>query len=81
MSGNEYIAAALQRIIPPVFAFAGMRMSKGHTFDLVEDAHSHSALVNAIKRKNPKLARTAFLTALDAWLASSRTHVFAEEKK
>jgi DNA-binding GntR family transcriptional regulator len=81
MSGNEYIAAALQRIIPPVFAFAAMRMSKGHAFDLVQDAHSHLTLVNAIKHKDPKLARTVFLEALDVWLASSRAHVFANEKK
>lgn len=81
MSGNEYIAAALQRIIPPAFAFAAMRMSKkGNAFDLVQDAQSHLALVNAIKRKDPKQARTVFLAALDAWLASSRVHVFANEK-
>jgi DNA-binding GntR family transcriptional regulator len=82
ISGNEYVAAALQRIIPPVFAFAAMRMSKeGHAFDLAQDAHSHLALVTAIKHKDPKHARTVFLAALDTWLASSRTHVFAKEKQ
>jgi DNA-binding GntR family transcriptional regulator len=79
MTGNEYVLAALQRITPPVFAFAAMRMSKGNAFDLLQDAQSHMPLLDAIKSNNPEKARTAFLAALDSWLASTRAHVFGSQ--
>ena len=79
MTGNEYIPAALQRITPPVFAFAAMRMAKGNAFDLLQDARSHMPLLDAIKSKHAEKARSAFLTALDGWLASTRAHVFGSQ--
>ncbi len=75
MTGNEYLAAALKRVIPPVFAFAAMRVSKGHAFDLLQDAHSHLGLIEAIKAKKPAAASQAFIEALDMWLASTRSYV------
>ena len=79
MTGNEYVPAALQRITPPVFAFAAMRMSKGNAFDLLQDAQSHMPLLDAIKGRSPEKARAAFLNALDGWLASTRAHVFGSQ--
>ena len=76
MTGNEYLAAALKRVLPPVFAFAAMRVSKGHAFDLLQDAYSHLALIEAIKTKKPEVARQAFLEALNHWLSSTRSHVY-----
>lgn len=76
MTGNEYLAAALKRIIPPVFAFAAIRISTGHAFDLVQDARSHKELLDAIKAGNPPAARKAFLEALNKWLATTRAHVY-----
>jgi DNA-binding GntR family transcriptional regulator len=81
MTDNEYLAAALKRIIPPVFAFAAMRVSKGHAFDLLQDAHSHLDLLEAIKAKKPAAARKAFIEALDHWLASTRSHVYEKTEK
>ncbi len=76
LTQNEYLAAALKRIIPPVFAFAAMRMAKGHSFDMVQDAKSHKALVEAIQAKKPAAAKRAFLEALDGWSATTRSYVF-----
>ncbi|MGH9613752.1 MAG: GntR family transcriptional regulator [Bryobacteraceae bacterium] len=79
MTGNEFLAAALKRVTPPVFAFAAMRASKGHAFDLLQDANSHAPLLEAIKGRNPEAARACFLAALDQWLASTRSYVFGSE--
>ncbi len=76
---NEYLTAALKRVLPPVFAFAAMRMSQGHAFDLVRDAESHWPLVRAICDRAPATAHKVFLEALDKWLASTRSYVFETE--
>ena len=81
LTANEYLAAALKRIIPPVFAFAAMRMAKGHAFDMVQDAKSHRALIDAIQSKKPASARKAFLDALEGWLASTRSYVFESSEE
>jgi DNA-binding GntR family transcriptional regulator len=75
MSGNEHLAAALKRVTPPVFAFTAIRLSKSRALDLIQDANSHAALVDAIKKKDPVAARSAFLRALDEWQNSTSEYV------
>ncbi len=76
ISGNEYLVAALHRIVPAAFAFAAIRTSKSRTFDLVQDALTHAPILASIKANNPKAARQVFLTALEDWLTSTRAFVF-----
>ncbi len=78
IAGNEYVEAALRRIVLPVFAFSAIRIISHRSFDLLEDGQSHLPIVEAIKCKNPEAARSAFLTALDEWLSKTRKYIFSE---
>ncbi len=75
MSGNDHLVAALKRVTPAAFAFAAIRLSQSEAFDLLQDANSHAALIEAIKKKRPAEARSAFLKALEGWLETTREYV------
>jgi DNA-binding GntR family transcriptional regulator len=77
-AGNEYLTAALERVVVPIFAFSAMRISSRQAFDLKQDAQSHLPILEAIKRKDPEAASKAFLCALEEWLSKTRAYVFAE---
>jgi DNA-binding GntR family transcriptional regulator len=79
--GNEYVAAALRRTVYPFFAFSAIRALSCTPFDLLQDANSHLPLIDAIKAKDPRAAREAFLVALEGWLSSMRNSVFAERSR
>jgi DNA-binding GntR family transcriptional regulator len=81
MADNEYLQVALRRIIHPIFAFSAIRILSGRPFDLLEDAQSHLPIVEAIKSKNAKAARKAFLTALDGWFLQIKAYVFSKVEK
>ncbi|HLH04256.1 MAG TPA: GntR family transcriptional regulator [Bryobacteraceae bacterium] len=75
ISGNEYLAANLERIVVPLFAFSSLRFSDRGTFDLLEDAQTHKPLVTALASGNPETARTQLLKGMDEWLEEVRTFV------
>ncbi len=77
-AGNEYLAAALERIVVPIFAFSAMRVDSRQAFDLKQDALSHLPMLKAIKAKDPEAARKAFLASLEEWLFKTRAFVFGE---
>ena len=77
-AGNEYLSAALERVVLPIFAFSAVRINSSQPFDLEQDAQSHLPILKAIKAKDPESARKAFLTALEEWLSKTRAHVFGE---
>ena len=62
----------------PVFALTVIRAISRRPFDFLKDGASHLPMLEAIKSKNPELARQAFLTALDGWLSRIRDSVFAD---
>jgi DNA-binding GntR family transcriptional regulator len=78
IASNEYLESALRRILIPVYAFSAMRIHSGEAFDLLQDAQSHLPVLEAIKSKDPKLARERFLSALDNWYASTEAYVLSK---
>jgi len=75
IAGNEYLESALRRILVPVFAFSAMRIHSGEPVDLLRDAESHLAVIEAIKARDPELARKNFVRALDEWYAETEAYV------
>jgi DNA-binding GntR family transcriptional regulator len=81
IASNEYVEEALRRALLPIFAFTVIRVISRRSFNLTQDAESHWPLVEAIRSKNPRQARRAFLEALDGWLSRIRESVFAEAEE
>ena len=80
ISCNEYLQAALRRIVLPIFAYTTIHIVSRRAFDLLQDALSHLPLLEAIKSKDPAAARRALLVALDDWLSDIREYVFVSWK-
>jgi len=78
IASNEYLEVALRRIVHPIFAFTAIRILSCHPFDLLQDAHSHLPIIDAIKLKKPTAARDAFLAAVDDWLSKTKDYVFGQ---
>ncbi|HUQ92498.1 MAG TPA: GntR family transcriptional regulator [Bryobacteraceae bacterium] len=77
MAGNEYLQAALRRAVLPIFSASAIRIASRRPFDLAQDAQLHLPLIDAIRNKDPRGARLALETAMQAWLAEVRTHMFS----
>lgn len=78
MADNECLTAALRRIILPLFRFAAIRFHGGKRFDLLGDAASHMPLLEAIKARDPNMARAALLRVMDEWMEGIRAYVAKE---
>lgn len=76
---NEFLEAALKRVILPLFAFEAIRMESLNPLDLYRDAVTHLAIVEAIKKREVEAARRAFTSAIDEWF--SRTRVTLDRSK
>jgi GntR family transcriptional regulator, trigonelline degradation regulator len=72
ISGNDYLVAALRRVVLPVFATSSIRVAASRPFDLLEDAQLHVPLLDAIRAKDPDRARAALLAAIEEWLKELR---------
>ena len=72
ISGNDYLVAALRRVVLPVFAASSIRIAASRPYDLLEDAQLHAPLLDAIRAKDPARARTAVLVAMEQWLEEVR---------
>jgi DNA-binding GntR family transcriptional regulator len=59
LAGNEYLFAALRRLVLPLFAFSAIRTHTGSPFDLLADAHCHQPLLDAIEFRNAKACHAA----------------------
>jgi DNA-binding GntR family transcriptional regulator len=73
MAHNDYVVEALRKALIPYFAFSAIRLMSRERFDLLQDAASHLPIIEAIRSKNPELARRAFLVALEGWKADPKT--------
>lgn len=78
ITGNEYLQAALRRLLVPLFAFTAIRIVTRGAFDLLHDAQSHLPILEALRARNPEAARTALLTGLKEWNAHTREYVFRQ---
>ena len=72
MSGNEYLQAALRRVVLPYFAFIAIRIEAVDPLSLLRDANEHLPILEAIKAKDAEGAQHAFISTLDDWLAITR---------
>ncbi|MEN6536555.1 MAG: GntR family transcriptional regulator [Bryobacteraceae bacterium] len=70
---NPYIRAALRRCVLPLSMFAAI--SGQSTFDLVEDAVSHTPVVDAIKRRDAAAAEAVMRERIGMWEASSHNYL------
>jgi DNA-binding GntR family transcriptional regulator len=75
MADNEFVTAALRRIIVPLFTFTSIRFYGGSPFDLLADAMSHMPLLEAIKAHDATMAGAAALTAMEGWLQGIRDYL------
>jgi DNA-binding GntR family transcriptional regulator len=75
LSGNDYLHAALRRLVLPVFAATAIRIFARRPFDLVQDAQLHLPLIHAISNGNPAEARSALEHAMDEWLTQFRWYL------
>jgi DNA-binding GntR family transcriptional regulator len=69
LAGNEYLFAALRRLILPLFAFAAIRIHAGSPLDLLADAHRHQPLLDAIKARDIKECRAALSQVTEEWVS------------
>lgn len=80
ITSNEYLQAALRRLLVPLFAFTAIRIVTRGAFDLLHDAQSHLPILDALKARNPEAARNALLTGLTVWNAQTRAYVFRQNE-
>jgi DNA-binding GntR family transcriptional regulator len=80
ITGNEYLQAALRRLMLPLFAFTAIRIVTRGAFDLLHDAQTHLPILDALTARNPEAARNALLTGLTEWNANTRAHVFRQNE-
>lgn len=78
LGGNEYLSAALERAVLPLFAFATVRVRSASQFELLADAQGHLPVLEAIKRRDPAAARAALEAALDGWQGLTRHWAFEQ---
>ena len=75
IAGNRFLAATLERLIQPQFAFLAIRLHTGKTLDLIQDAYLHLPLLEAIKSKDVEGSRQTTKEVLDEM--SRRTRAYA----
>ena len=81
VTGNEYLQAALKRLVVPLFAFTAIRILTQTAFDLVHDAEIHVPILEALKVHDSQAARSALLAGLREWNEITRTFVFGQQVK
>jgi DNA-binding GntR family transcriptional regulator len=69
MSRNEFLSDSLRRVLLPLAGFSMIACAMHEGFDLLEDAHSHDPLHEAIMRHDASASRKAYRTAADIWKA------------
>jgi DNA-binding GntR family transcriptional regulator len=70
---NEFLEAALRRLVLPLFAFEAIKMNSLDPFNLFRDVYTHLAIADAIKKRDVEAARRVFIAAIDEWF--SRTQI------
>ena len=72
LADNEFLLAALRRLIIPLFAFAVIRIHSGSPLDLLADAERHRTMLDSIKKRDVETSRKALNHAIDEWLSVLR---------
>jgi DNA-binding GntR family transcriptional regulator len=74
----DYLEAALERIVRPLFAFSMSYVARHQSFDVIEDAELPARILQAIKRRDPDAAREVFRAALTEWRTQAETYLRGE---
>jgi DNA-binding GntR family transcriptional regulator len=56
LADNEYLLAALKRLILPLFAFSAIRIHSGRPLDFLADAYRHHSMLESFEQKICKAA-------------------------
>jgi DNA-binding GntR family transcriptional regulator len=67
VSGNKVLSSTLRRIVLPLFGLSSVRVVAQKNYDLVEDAHLHVAILDALERNDPDGAAEAFDRGITEW--------------
>lgn len=65
---NAFLETALQSVVTRLFGFSYIQLASLPGFDLIEDAHSHRLVLDALQRNNAEAAAAAFALAVDTWM-------------
>ncbi|HEY7302984.1 MAG TPA: GntR family transcriptional regulator [Bryobacteraceae bacterium] len=68
LADNEFLVAALRRLVLPLFAFSAIRTHSGSPLDLLVDAHRHQTMLDGIKSRDIEGCRRALDHVVDEWL-------------
>lgn len=79
LSGNPYLADALERIVVPLFAFFLMQTSRQQA-SYVESACMHAKIVEAMREMNGLELRDMFRASLVSWKDDMVVLLFPDEK-
>ena len=74
MAHNQYLFESLRRAILPLFGFSLIGVAMRDGFDLVEDAHNHEPLLEAIAEQNPVVVRKVYRAAAETWSIEINRH-------
>ena len=80
-ANNEFLAAALRRLVRPQFAFSALRIHDGAEGNLAEIARHHLPMIEAIRSGNPNACQQAVETVVDGYAAKWRTGVTRNEEQ
>lgn len=80
-SGNNVLADTLRRLVLPLFGFSVIQVVSRASFDLVEDAHLHTPILEAIVRKDAAAAVEAFERRIGAWTTHLREQPSMQTKE
>lgn len=69
LTDNEFLVAALRRLVLPLFAFSAIRIHSGSPLDLLVDAHRHQTMLDSIKSRDIEGCRKALDHIVDEWLS------------
>jgi len=79
IADNEYLEAALRRVVVPIFAVSAMHVAASDPLELLRDAQSHMHLLNAIKSRDAEAAIAALDRATQEWHTNTKTYIFGRD--
>lgn len=79
-SGNAVLTATLRRLVLPLFGFSVVETVLQKDFDLLEDVHSYTPILQAIVRKDASAAVSAFDKGIRVWTTHVRERPNTERR-
>ncbi|HEX5482570.1 MAG TPA: GntR family transcriptional regulator [Terriglobia bacterium] len=67
LSGNRSLERALSAVCPPLFGSYMIRLLSGDSFDFQKDHDEHEALLTALKKRDPQVAKQVFRDVVEVF--------------